>query len=107
MKVNQSSGNVIKNSINREPDVNIYPVPFRESVTFSLSLQRTADIQLTIFDITGRKMTEVYYGYLKAGQQTIIWNRQNLSSGSYFYELRIKSDNQLMKPAGKLLLLDY
>jgi PKD repeat protein len=90
----------------RSEGITVYPNPMTDMVTFSFNLQYAADIQLVLYDMTGRKITEVYNGHRNAGYQTISWNRKDLASGTYFYEIKIKTPNQIQQYNGKLLVME-
>jgi hypothetical protein len=77
-----------------------------EEVTFSFNLQSAADIQLALYDITGKKITQIYKGYRNAGFQTITWKKGDLSPGIYFYKIIMHSNNQTQNLVGKILITD-
>ncbi len=86
--------------------VMVFPNPMHETVTFSINLHTAADIQLVLYDMTGRRIAELYNGHRNAGHQTISWNRGDLTPGTYFYDIRKISYNQIERYNGKLLVMD-
>jgi len=64
-----------------------YPNPFNASTTISYSLETSSDVQIDIFDITGRLIETVADGYRSAGNHNLIWNAGEYSSGVYYYRL--------------------
>jgi flagellar hook assembly protein FlgD len=45
------------------------------------------DVKFTIFDISGRRVTELNLGKQEVGKHNFIFNGDNLSSGVYFYKI--------------------
>ena len=83
-----------------------YPNPFNPKTTIAFSLSRAEQINLSIFNVSGRKVRELMNGRMKAGQHKMIWDgtKQNgrpVSSGLYFYRLQA-GDKQLTR---KMLLV--
>ena len=65
-----------------------YPNPFNPSTTINFTLPEESRVNLTIYDILGRQMTELVNGKLSAGYYSVLWNAANFASGVYFYRLR-------------------
>ncbi len=83
-----------------------YPNPFNPKTAIAFKLSRTSKINLSIFDVTGRKVRELMNGRMRAGQHKMIWdgadqNGRPVSSGFYFYRLQA-GDKQLTR---KMLLV--
>ncbi len=83
-----------------------YPNPFNPKTTirFSLNTEVTEDTELVIYNIKGQKIRQ--YSIFN-NQSSIIWNgtdnnKQPVSSGIYFYELRVDGKNVAIK---KMILL--
>jgi len=76
------------------PGLTNYPNPFNPSTTIYFSLERACDVDLTVYDVLGRKVTCLHSGGLPAGKHEFLWDgtnadRQHVSSGMYFYRLRM------------------
>ena len=85
-----------------------YPNPFNSNTNISFILQQATNVEITIFDIGGRLVREVFSGYLETGIHTVNWNgidvyANMVSSGIYFYSLSI-GDNRLHR---NMLYLKY
>ncbi len=78
-----------------------YPNPFNSSTEISFNLTQSGNVQVNIYDITGRKVTTAFNGYLGSGPQNINWNAAGLSSGMYFYRIAAEEYNE----TGKMTLL--
>lgn len=71
--------------------VNVFPNPFTDHFNVTADLPRASNVQVQLFDVTGRKVADVYKGFGAAGTFTTSWNasRSPLPSGIYF--LRVSS----------------
>ncbi|KAA3634387.1 MAG: T9SS C-terminal target domain-containing protein [Calditrichaeota bacterium] len=63
-----------------------YPNPFNPTTNISFDLPKKSDVVLTIYNVTGQKVTEISDSY-DAGSHTINWDASNNASGIYFYKL--------------------
>jgi hypothetical protein len=63
-----------------------YPNPFNPKTRISFNLPTASDYTLTIYNITGQKVTE-FAGSAEAGVVEMDVDASNLSSGVYFYKL--------------------
>jgi hypothetical protein len=65
------------------------PNPFNPSTTISFSLDRRSPVELTVFDIRGRKIDTLIDRPLDPGRHQVVWTGDGrLPSGVYFYQLR-------------------
>lgn len=69
-----------------------YPNPFNPRTTISFELDKGQDVELSIFDIKGKKVKSIVHGYQSAGYHKYEWDgsdqqNNNCSSGVYFYRL--------------------
>jgi len=66
-----------------------YPNPFNPSTMIEFSLpEDVSNVQLTIYDILGQKITQLVNTSLKAGYYKYQWDAGTVSTGMYIYELR-------------------
>jgi hypothetical protein len=63
-----------------------YPNPFNPSTKISFAMPVAGDYMITIYNVTGQKVTELS-GNAAAGIKTIEWNAKDNASGVYFYKL--------------------
>ncbi len=70
-----------------------YPNPFNPSTVITYQLPQSADVQLEVFDVTGRKVTTLVRERQVAGTYSYPFSalRFSLSSGVYFYRLQAGS----------------
>jgi len=68
------------------------PNPFREKTVIRFEIPQSSDVNLTIFDLTGRAMSEMEFGYKAAGRYSIpIFTsafRLRNRTGIFFYRLK-------------------
>jgi hypothetical protein len=61
-----------------------YPNPFNSSTTINCSLPVPGIIDLTVFNITGRKVRTLINGFTQAGTHRVLFDGSELASGIYF-----------------------
>jgi|GEM_PF-6248519 hypothetical protein len=64
------------------------PNPFNGISEVGYELATTSDITFSIYDLTGRVVSEKNYGKMEAGRHTITLNAAEFGKGVYFYTLR-------------------
>ena len=64
-----------------------YPNPFNPVTTIAFNLTYTVQVRLTVFNIYGQKVRELFDGPLLPGNHTILFDSSDLSSGVYFVQL--------------------
>jgi hypothetical protein len=64
-----------------------YPNPFNPRTIITFALPRSGETHLSVYDLLGRKVTDLVNGPLKAGEHRITFDASDLSSGVYFYRL--------------------
>jgi len=93
--ISNSSINKLMVSGNLIPDVYAleqnYPNPFNPSTVIEFSLpEDVSNVQLTIYDVLGQRVTQLVNTSLKAGKYQYQWNvpQSGIATGMYIYELR-------------------
>lgn len=74
-----------------------YPNPFTESTTISFSLKKAGNVQITIWDITGKRVYEVADRFYEEGENTATWNASGYSSGIYFCQVKLGEQRAVQK----------
>ena len=71
-----------------------YPNPFNPVTTIEYSIPEYTYLQINVFDIRGRKVTELFKGHKNKGEHRLLWNASRYASGIYF--VQIVSENYKM-----------
>ena len=79
-----------------------YPNPFNPGTTIGFSLTKAVQVQLTVYDINGRKVSDLVSGSLSPGAYDIQWdatsnNGTQVAGGIYIYRLQAGSFIQMRK----------
>jgi hypothetical protein len=79
-----------------------YPNPFNPSTQFSYTLPESGNIELAIYDITGKIVYKFHDGFQRAGNHNILWtgvdqNQKTVPSGIYFCQLKMESNTVTKK----------
>lgn len=64
------------------------PNPFNPSTTIMFSLENPGNIELAVFDVTGREVARLAEGFYQAGNHEAVFNAVERSSGIYFAVLK-------------------
>ena len=73
-----------------------YPNPFEHEIEFSFVLEKSANVNLVIYDLLGNNLTKLVEGNLIAGNHLFKWNGDGYPNGMYFVSLQTNS-NQILK----------
>lgn len=65
-----------------------YPNPFNPATTIRYTLERSADVTLTVLDATGREVAALNEGRRTPGSYALDFDARDLPSGTYLYQLR-------------------
>ncbi len=70
-----------------------YPNPFNPLTRIKFSLENAGAVELTIFDLAGRRVATLQQGLMAAGDHHVTWNGTNKSgstvpTGHYTYVLK-------------------
>jgi hypothetical protein len=65
-----------------------YPNPFNANTIVPFALPTASKINLTVYNIMGRKVLTVADGWYDAGTHRVLFDASRLASGVYFYQLK-------------------
>ncbi|MCC5940050.1 MAG: glycoside hydrolase family 88 protein [Balneolaceae bacterium] len=65
-----------------------YPNPFNNRTVIYYSLEQSGETELSVYDLTGRRIQTLVNGQMPAGTYNIPFDASGLSSGVYIYKLR-------------------
>ena len=78
-----------------------YPNPFNPETTIQYDLPESEYVQLTIFNILGKKVSTLISDYKSAGNHQVTWNVKNngvqLAGGIYFAQLKSESISKCIR----------
>ena len=98
--------NAVEDAINQMTINGNYPNPFIYSTNIHFSLPEPAQVQFTIFDISGREIVKYEEEWKSQGDNSINWDatnkqRETVIPGIYFYSIKIEDQMEV----GKLLFI--
>ncbi len=74
-----------------------YPNPFNPETTISFGIPESGKVNLSIYDILGRKVAELVNENLPAGNYNHRFNAANFASGVYFYRITVNDFSAVKK----------
>ncbi|MCB2211830.1 T9SS type A sorting domain-containing protein [bacterium] len=66
-----------------------YPNPFNPTTTLTVNLPETAELTVTVYNITGQRVATLAGGLYKSGQHEFVFDGENLASGMYFLRVDV------------------
>ncbi len=81
-----------------------YPNPFNPTTTIQFALPKRSFVELKIFNSLGQEIRTLVQGVQSAGMKTVVWDGKDasgfsVSSGLYFYRLKVGNEIQMRKMA--------
>lgn len=74
-----------------------YPNPFNPTTTLSWTLVHAGQVELAVFDITGRKVQTLEKGWRGSGSYQLTWDAVDLASGIYLVQLKSEGTAAIQK----------
>lgn len=79
-----------------------YPNPFFSSTSIPYKINVKTNVEITIYDLVGRRIKKMNVGYQQPGQYSILWNGKNdlgkkVSTGIYICRLQAGKETQIKK----------
>lgn len=74
-----------------------YPNPFNPRTTIEYNLAESSVIQIRIYNTSGQLVQTLYDGLQTQGNHSIQWAPNGLSSGVYFYSLKVGDKTEIRK----------
>ncbi len=65
----------------------VYPNPFNPTTTIEFTLPGSADIRLSVWDASGRRIDDLVSGYVTGGRHVIQWDAHGMTAGIYIFTL--------------------
>ncbi|MFC2133620.1 T9SS type A sorting domain-containing protein [Bacteroidota bacterium] len=67
-----------------EIQLQVYPNPFNSMTNVVFNLNESAQVELICYDILGRKVAELFNGFVQEGNHSVEFSGERLISGIYF-----------------------
>jgi photosystem II stability/assembly factor-like uncharacterized protein len=92
VRFNASSANIINNttSVYLPYLYQNYPNPFNPKTTIQYSIPEISNVDLSIYNLLGKKVSTLFKGFKNAGWYTDNFFSSNFPSGVYYYRLSVK-----------------
>ncbi|MFH1733795.1 MAG: T9SS type A sorting domain-containing protein, partial [bacterium] len=86
-----------------------YPNPFNPTTAISIQLSAFSEVNLSVYDVAGRKVAELIHGYRDAGLHEVTFDASQLASGVYLYRLQTSGSGTTQttdfSATGKMVLM--
>ena len=95
-----STGEIIDVNIRNNDKFSLasaYPNPFNPTTTINYDLSSDENINISIYDINGSLIENIFNGYQFSGSHYITWNGSRFSSGIYFVKMTNNTSSQTYK----------
>ncbi|MCF8379846.1 MAG: T9SS type A sorting domain-containing protein [Bacteroidales bacterium] len=69
----------------------IYPNPVSDNALFAFKIEKAANVELNLFDMSGRKVKQIENAFMPAGENVIRWNASDVKTGLYVAHLTINN----------------
>jgi hypothetical protein len=82
--------------------MNCHPNPFNPTTTINYSIPNDNNVDVSIYNVKGQKVTTLIHGNQSAGRYSTIWNgtdskNNKVSSGIYFYKIVAGKNTEMKK----------
>ncbi|MDD5363585.1 MAG: YCF48-related protein [Ignavibacteria bacterium] len=74
-----------------------YPNPFNPSTTIKFDVPKSSNVKMTVYDINGRVVENLFNGNIQPGKFEFKWNAAKYSSGFYFVKMESKDFSGIKK----------
>lgn len=78
-------------------NVSSSPNPFGASTNITLSLNRQEDVEIAVYDITGKEVAIIHDGQVQPGITVLTWTPEALAEGVYFLRINAGGNIQTKK----------
>ena len=82
-----------------------YPNPFNSLTNIQYQLARPSEVELTIYNLLGQKVSALVNDFQKPGSYFLQWDGSNVASGIYFYRLTVSNQKGTFNEIKKCILL--
>ncbi len=79
-----------------------YPNPFNPETNIIFNLKESANVEVTVYNVKGQKVTQIADREFQAGRNQVTWNAEGFASGIYYYKVTTENGSSKLK---KMVLL--
>jgi hypothetical protein len=72
-------------------NLRVYPNPFNPSTKVEYSLEKAGQVEISLFDVTGRLVRKLAQGFQTAGSHSLVMDGERLSAGMYLVSMNAGS----------------
>lgn len=87
----------VEDNFENSTSVNAYPNPFNKNVNISVDLAETQNVEINIFDLSGRNVTSLVNNKLQTGNHVYTWEADESPAGIYFYSVKTSNKTYTKK----------
>lgn len=85
------------NELSLFENISLYPNPAQNEATLVVSLLQTSQINVTVYDVTGKIVSNVFNGSLNEGETKLAINTTDFSNGMYYAKVSTDSVVETIK----------
>ena len=79
-------------------NISLFPNPAQNEATLALSLVTSSVVNVTVYDVTGKIVSNVFNGNLNEGQTNLFINTTDFSNGMYYFRIvQEEKESKVMK----------
>jgi len=78
-------------------DIQCYPNPFREQTVFEYTIPESSQVNISIYDVNGKKVRTLFRGTRTAGSYREIFRAEDLPPAFYYYRLEVAGEKKYFK----------
>lgn len=68
--------------------MNTYPSPFTNQANIKFTLSQNSDVEIEVFDVTGKRVATLQNGPMAAGTHNAVWEATEVNAGVYFVRMK-------------------
>jgi len=88
---------IFNSTIQSNLELNSYPNPFSSRTVISYQLPVMSNVELSVYDLLGQKVTTLVKERQQPGSYEVEWNAERMKPGIYWCELRTSHNRKVMK----------
>lgn len=68
--------------------LNAFPSPFTNEANIKYTLSQNSDVEIEVFDVTGKRVATLQNGPMAAGTHNAVWEATEVNAGVYFVRMK-------------------